>query len=59
MNEAAFFIGISLAVLVSILIVILLPLMMLGERYQLAQVKAQARRITDAKMAARLLRFNI
>lgn len=59
MESTAFFVAISVAVLVSILLAIFLPLLFSGERWKAAQEKARARRIADAKMNARLLKFNI
>jgi multidrug efflux pump subunit AcrB len=52
-------IAISVAVLISILVAIFLPLMFSGKWWQAEQEKARARRLTDAKMNARLLRFNL
>jgi hypothetical protein len=50
----AIFAGSLLAIVLSFL-----PLMLSGERGRDAKDKARARRIADAKMNARLLRFNL
>lgn len=60
--EAAQFVAISVAIsvaLVAAFVVIFLPLILSGDRWRAAQDRARARRIADAKMNARLLRFNI
>lgn len=51
--------AVFMAIFVSLFVAILLPLILSGERWRAAQDKARARRIADAKMNARLLRFNI
>jgi hypothetical protein len=54
----AFFIcifsGILLAIAVSFL-----PLILSGKRWRAEEERAHARRLTDARMNARLLRFNL
>jgi len=59
MESTAGFIAISVAVLVSVSIAIFLPLIFSGNWWKAEQEKARARRIGDAKMNARLLRFNL
>jgi hypothetical protein len=59
MEATANFVAISVSILVAIFAAILLPLFFSGERWRAAQDRARARRIADAKMNARLLRFNI
>jgi hypothetical protein len=59
MNETAIFVAIFASVLVSIFIAIFLPLMLLGKQWRAAEDKAHARRLADARMNARLLRFNL
>jgi hypothetical protein len=59
MDDTVFSIAIFIAVSVSILVAIFLPLLMLSERCRAAEEKAHARRLTDARMNARLLRFNL
>ncbi len=59
MESTAGFIAISVAVLVSVSVAIFLPLMFSGKWWRAEQEKARARRIGDAKMNARLLRFNL
>jgi hypothetical protein len=53
-NLAAF-----IAIFSGILVAILLPLFLSGEQWKAAEEKARARRLADAKMNARLLRFNL
>jgi hypothetical protein len=48
-----------IAVFVAIFVAIFLMLIMSGERSLAAEERAHARRIAEAKMNARLLRFNI
>lgn len=52
-------IAIYISILTALLVAIILPLTQSGERARAAQEKARARRIADAKMNARLLRFNL
>lgn len=54
MNLAAF-----IAIFAGILVSILLPLFLSGEQWKASEEKAQARRLADAKMNARLLRMNL
>ncbi|QNI38143.1 hypothetical protein [Edaphobacter albus] len=51
----------ELAIFVAIFAALFLPLLIIlsGERWRAAEDKARARRIADARMNARLLRFNI
>jgi len=53
--EYASFAAISAALFVSIFLTLILS----GERQAVAQEKARARRLAEAKMNARLLRFDI
>jgi hypothetical protein len=59
MEATAIFISISVAIFGAILLGILFPLFISGERWKAAQDRARARRIADAKMNARLLRLNL
>jgi hypothetical protein len=53
-------IAILVATSISVLIAIFLPLIVMsGKQWREAEEKARARRLADAKMNARLLRFNI
>jgi len=58
---AAIFAAIFEAIFAAIFAAIFLPLMLIlsGERWRTAQDRARERRIADARMNARLLRFNI
>jgi hypothetical protein len=51
--------AILVAIVVPIVVAISLPLIMSGKRWRAAEDRAHARRIADAKMNARLLRFNL
>jgi flagellar basal body-associated protein FliL len=55
-REAAMLISIFISIGISILIAMLLPFFMMSNE---AEKKARARRLADAKMNARLLRFNL
>jgi hypothetical protein len=57
--EAARFVAIFMAMFISLFTAIFLSLFFSGERSKAAQEKARARRLADAKMNARLLRFNL
>ena len=59
MQATAIFLSVFVAVLVSLLAAFFLPLMVLGKRWRDAEEKARVRRLADAKMEARLLRFNL
>jgi hypothetical protein len=59
METTVFTIAISLSILVSLLVAFLLPLYFLSDSAKAAEEKARARRLTDAKMNARLLRLNL
>jgi uncharacterized protein YpmB len=50
----AIFAGLFLAILLSFL-----PLILSGEQRRAAEERARARRLADARMNARLLRFNL
>lgn len=52
---AAILVSISIAIFVAIF----LPMMMSGKLWKAEQDKAQARRLAEARMNARLLSFNI
>jgi hypothetical protein len=52
-------IGILIALVIPLTVAIILPLILSGEEWKAAQEKARARRLVDAKMNARLLRFNL
>jgi len=58
-REIAFLICIFASLFTSLLPCILLPFVLSGERWRAAEEKARARRLADAKMNARLLRFNL
>ena len=47
------------AILVPSFVAIFLPLILSGQHWRAEEERARARRLTDAKMNARLLRFNI
>jgi hypothetical protein len=51
--------AIFVAIFVGLFVAIILALMPLGTEWRAAQDRARARRLADAKMNARLLRFNI
>jgi hypothetical protein len=59
MHETVFFAAIFASLFVSLLIAVLLPILMLSKRWQVAEDKARTRRLADARMNARLLRFNL
>jgi len=59
MQSTAVFIAVFAGILNAIFLAIFLPLLFSGERWRETQEKARARRLTDAKMNARLLRFNL
>jgi hypothetical protein len=59
MHSAARYVGVFVAVLPSLLIAMALPFILSGKWVKDAQEKARVRRIQDAKMNARLLRFNL
>jgi hypothetical protein len=59
METTVFNIAISLSILVSLLVAFLLPVYFLSDSAKEGQEKARARRLTDAKMNARLLRLNL
>jgi hypothetical protein len=52
-------IAIFIAIFAGLFPAIFLPLFLSGKQWSAAQDKARARRIADARMNARLLRFNI
>lgn len=52
-------IAFSVAISVSVSVAICLPLILSGKQWKADQDKARARRLADAKMNARLLRFNL
>ncbi len=52
-------IAIFVAIAVPLFIAIFLTLILSGKRWKAAEERARARRLADAKMNARLLRFNI
>jgi hypothetical protein len=49
----------ALSVFLPIFIAAFLPFFFMGERSRAAREKARARRIAEAKLNARLLRFNL
>jgi hypothetical protein len=51
--------AIFLSVFVALIAGIALPLVLTGERARAAQEQARSRRLTDARMNARLLRLNL
>jgi hypothetical protein len=55
MQAAAMFV----AIFAGILVATCFPLILSGKRWRAAEHRAHARRIADAKMNARLLRFNL
>ena len=52
-------IGILIALVIPLAVAIILPFILAGEEWKAAQEKARARRLVDAKMNSRLLRFNL
>lgn len=54
MHAITIFVGIFAAIFLSFL-----PLILSGKRWRAAQDRAHARRIAEARMNARLLRFNL
>ena len=59
MEAIATFVAVFTAIFVAIFFAIFLPLIASGEQWRAAQERARARRIADARMNARLLRFNL
>ena len=57
--EATRFVALFVAIFVALFVAIFLPVILSGERWRAAQDRVRARRIADARMNARLLRFNI
>lgn len=51
--------AILISIFVSILIMMFLPLFLLGKGWTAAQERDRERRLADARMNARLLRFDI
>jgi hypothetical protein len=51
--------AIFVAIFLSLLVAIFLPLILSGEQWRAAQDKARARRMAEHKMNARLLRLDI
>jgi hypothetical protein len=51
--------AIFISIFVAIVIAIFLPLILSGPRWKAAQDRECARRIAEAKMNARLVRFNV
>jgi hypothetical protein len=51
--------AIFVAIFLSLLVAIFLPLIMAGEQWRAAQDRARARRMAEHRMNARLLRLNI
>ena len=52
-------IAVFVSVFVALLAAIFLPFILSGEQWRAAEERERARRLVDAKMNARLLRFNI
>ena len=52
-------IGVLIGIVIPLAVAIILPMVLSGEGSKAAQEKARARRLADAKMNARLLRFNL
>jgi hypothetical protein len=59
MESIGILVCIFTSVFFAIFIAILLPLIFSGKQWEAAQAKARARRLADARMNARLLRFNL
>jgi hypothetical protein len=55
MREAALFIAVFMAIFMAIL----LPMILSGKLFREEQERARERRLADARMNARLLRFNL
>ena len=58
MEATAIFVALFAGIFVAIFLMFL-PLILPGEQWRAAEDRAHARRIADAKMNARLLRFNL
>jgi hypothetical protein len=58
MQATAIFVSISVGIFVAIFLAFL-PLFLSGERWRAAEERARARRLAEARMNARLLRFNL
>jgi hypothetical protein len=52
-------IAIFISFFISVCSAVLLPFFFIGKRYRVAQEKAHTRRLAEARMNARLLRFNL
>ena len=59
MHPSAFLVAIAVSVFVALFMAVFLPLFLSGERFKAAEERAHARRLADARMNARLLRFNL
>jgi hypothetical protein len=51
--------AIVLSIVGAVLVAVMLPLFLSGKRMQAAEEKSRARRLAEAKMNARLLKFNL
>jgi len=58
MEATAIFVALFAGIFVAIFLMFL-PLILSGKQWRAAEDRAHARRIADAKMNARLLRFNL
>jgi hypothetical protein len=59
MSETRVLIALVLTLVLPLAVAIILPFILSGEAWKAAQEKARARRLVDANMNARLLRFNL
>ena len=59
MSDTHILVALVLTLVLPLAVAIILPFIQSGEGWKAAQEKARARRLVDAKMNARLLRFNL
>jgi hypothetical protein len=59
MQAIAVYISLFISLWISLLVAFVLPLLPLTKQFKAAEEKAHARRLADARMNARLLRFNL
>jgi hypothetical protein len=57
--ETARLVAIFVSLFVALFVAIFVPLILSGKEWRAAEERARARRLADAKMNARLLRFNL
>jgi hypothetical protein len=59
MHKAAIYVAIFVPAFLSLSLAVLLPYVLSGKEGRAAEERAHARRLADARMNARLLRFNL